>query len=678
MLGGENKEETRNLILAAVLSMAVVFTWYALFPPPEPPVEQPVAEGQAPTQGQAGVAGGTGATGADVPVIALDRDSALERTGRVEIASDAVFGSISLIGGRIDDLHLEDYRETLEEGSDTVTLLNPTGGPAPYYAVYGWLPTAAGGPGDLPGPNTPWEVESGDKLTPDSDVTLRWDNGEGLIFRRTYALDDRYMFDVTQTVENTTAEQVQLAPYGYIARRGMPDIIGFFILHEGAVSVIDGELTELSYSDLEDLPPNRLEGGLAQAIGVTQNGWLGFTDKYWMTTLVPDNGQVFDAVYKAIPGPVFEYRTEMRMPVETVEPGATGQVHTRLFAGAKELRTIRDYEEDLNITNFEDAIDWGWFYFLTKPVATLLIWIQGYVGNMGASILILTLIVKLALFPLAHKSYVAMSRMKKLQPEMEKIKERVGDDKMKMQQEMMALYKKEKVNPAAGCLPILVQIPIFFSLYKVLFVTIEMRHAPFLFWITDLSAPDPTSWINLFGILPYDVSWAPALLSIGVLPIIMGITMWMQQKLNPAPTDPTQAAIFAWMPWVFMFMLGTFASGLVLYWIANNVLTFAQQYAIMRSQGVEVDFFGNVTRSFKRHKDKPKSEREKPSDGARTGAKADANEDELDLDDAMDAADGMAEATEVPETDDNAEPKTAETANARRKRGPAKRGKRRR
>ncbi|MEO0760786.1 MAG: membrane protein insertase YidC [Pseudomonadota bacterium] len=654
MLGGNNKEETRNLILAAVLSMAVVFTWYALFPPepPAPPAEY-TADGQ-PIQGADGTVQGTGqGTGqgapgaAGGPVVPLDRDGALVRTDRVPVVSEAVVGSISLTGGRLDDLHLEEYRDTLDPESDTVVLLNPTGGPAPYYAVWGWQRTAGGDPGPLPTPNTDWTLEDGRELTPDSPVTLAWDNGEGLVFRRTYAVDERYMFTVTQSVENTTGEAISLAPYGYLARRGTPDTIGFFILHEGVVATIDGELTELSYSSLEDLPANALEGGRATAVPVQTNGWLGFTDRYWMTTLIPGPGTPFDAVYKSIGGPgtgqQIEYRTEMRLPLQTIEPGTTAEVETRLFAGAKELRTVQGYQDDLGIDKFEDAIDWGWFWFLTKPVANLLVWIQGLIGNMGFSILALTFLVKLVLFPLAYKSYVAMGRMKKLQPEMEKIKERAGDDRTKLQQEMMELYKKEKVNPAAGCLPILVQIPIFFSLYKVLFVTIDMRHAPFVLWINDLSAPDPTSWMNLFGALPFD---APdpgigllGLFSIGVLPVIMGITMWMQQKLNPAPTDPTQAMIFAWMPWVFMFMLGTFASGLVIYWIANNILTFTQQYAIMRSQGVEVDFFGNVTRSLRRKKaDEAKAANDPAPAKAKPDPKPDDTPDDAPSDDGSAAA----------------------------------------
>jgi YidC/Oxa1 family membrane protein insertase len=298
---------------------------------------------------------------------------------------------------------------------------------------------------------------------------------------------------------------------------------------------------------------------------------------------------------------------------------------TNLFAGAKEVATIRRYQEERGIDRFEDAVDWGWFYFLTKPIFRLLAWVHGLIGNMGFSIIVLTLMVKAALFPLAYKSFVSMSKMKKLQPEMEKIKERVGDDRQKMQQEMMALYKKERVNPAAGCLPILLQIPIFFSLYKVLFVTIEMRHAPFVGWIQDLSAPDPTSVLNLFGLIPWEVPAFLAVFSIGVYPILMGVTMWMQQKLNPAPADPTQKMIFAWMPWVFMFMLGQFSSGLVIYWCANNIITFTQQYIIMRSQGIEVDLMGNITSGLKRKPAAKPAEAKAKAGSAETGTAPDAD-----------------------------------------------------
>ena len=596
------QDDSKNLIMAAVLSMAVVFAWFAIFPP-EPPQQQApdAAQVQSTLPEEAAPA---------VPAQIQTRESALETSDRIQIRSEAITGSIALTGARLDDIHLVDYRETLDPGADTVVLLNPDGGRHPYYVEYSWRQFEGKDVGGLPGADTVWQVESGAELTPTSPVTLKWDNGAGLVFRRTIALDDRYMFTVTQSVENTGAQAVSLNPYGIVSRRDLPDLQNFFILHEGAVAMVDGQLTELSYSDLDELPKLPDQPGRLQAFDVTQNGWLGFTDKYWMTTLIAAPGQSFDAWYQTFDtqtGPL--YRAVLRLPAVTIEPGSRGEVEQFLFAGAKERNTIVGYQDALQIDRFIDSIDWGWFYFLTKPLSWLLIWVQGFTGNMGWSIIVLTLLVKTALFPLAYKSYVSMSKMKQLQPEMEKIKERCGDDKQKMQQEMMALYKKEKVNPASGCLPILLQIPIFFSLYKVLFVAIEMRHAPFIGWITDLSAPDPTSILNLFGALPWDTPGPESfffIFSIGVYPVIMGITMWLQQKLNPAPTDPTQATIFAIMPWMFMFMLGTFASGLVIYWCANNIITFAQQYIIMRSQGVEVDLLGNIKSGFKRRKEAEK------------------------------------------------------------------------
>ncbi len=600
-------DETKNLILAAVLSMVVVFAWFTLFPP-EPPVEQT----PAPTaQGQDATVPVPGAEGAGAPGAVTTRNEALSNTAasRIEIASPSVTGSILLTGGRIDDLHLSKYKETQDPGADTVILLNPAGGPEPYYIDYGWVKTEGADPGPLPKGDTPWTLESGDRLTPDSPVTLVWENGRGLTFRRTYALDDKYMFTVKQSVDNATDKPVSLAPFGKIVRFGGSSSTYLWISHEGAVAFFDGERKYLDYGDLEDLPPNPNQVGGLEAFRAETNGWMGFADKYWMTSLIPENGVGFDGYYQTFKrGPVPEFQSVMRSPVMTAEAGQSSEMTSRLFAGAKEYYTIADYEEKFEIESFHWAIDWGWFYFLTKPIFQLLAWVQSYVGNMGFAIIGLTLLIKSILFPLAYKSYVSMSKMKKLQPEMEKLKERCGDDRQKMQQEMMALYKKEKVNPASGCLPILLQIPIFFSLYKVLFVTIEMRHAPFIGWIKDLSAPDPTSIINLFGALPWD---APdptsflAIFSIGVYPIIMGVTMWLQQKLNPAPTDPTQAMIFAWMPWVFMFMLGTFASGLVIYWCANNIITFTQQYLIMRSQGVKVDILGNIVSGFKKRQSAP-------------------------------------------------------------------------
>ena len=414
-------------------------------------------------------------------------------------------------------------------------------------------------------PRRVWSVESGDKLTPTTPVTLVWDNGAGLVFRQVVSVDANYMFTVAQSVENNTGAEVRLAPYGIIARHGMPpDLKNFYILHEGVILVADGELEETKYKALRDLDPDPAEGGAAaQRVEVAENGWIGFTDHYWMSTLVAQPRQAFTAVSKYTAASD-TFQTDMRLPVMSVPAGGTAQAETWLFAGAKVWSLLRDYQDDKQIDRFVDAIDWGWFFFLTKPMFRVLHWMHGLIGNMGLAIIGLTFVIKLILFPLAYKSYASMSKMKALQPEMEKIKERVGDDRMKMQQEMMALYKREKVNPAAGCLPILLQIPIFFALYKVIFVTIDLRHAPFFGWIRDLSAPGPdlagsTSSACCPGGRP-GTRTILGIISIGVWPIVLGVSMWLQQKLNPTPTDKTQAMIFTWMPWLFMFMLGSFAS----------------------------------------------------------------------------------------------------------------------
>ena len=603
------QDQNKNLILATALSFLVILVWFMLFPPPDPTID-PNAPATVETQaGASGVdmalappaAGGDGATPAEGGAPAVTQATA----PRVPIATAEVEGSISLIGGRIDDLSLRGYFETLDEGSPIVRLLSPVGTEDPYYALYGWAPGGDLGFDQVPGANTEWRIEQGETLTPDTPVTLVWDNGNGLIFRRIVAIDQNFMFTVTQSVENTGAGAVRLAPYGIVARHGLPDDLqNFFILHEGVVRKVDGQLDELGYDDVTDLDVVAREAAAAEVVEVAENGWIGFTDKYWMTTLIPGAAQPFTSVTKYVASADI-YQTEARLPAMTVEPGQTAQVTTRLFAGAKEWETIRTYQDEGGIDRFIDSIDWSWFYFLTKPMFWLLHTLNVTIGNMGLAIIALTVIVKAALFPLAYKSYASMARMRELQPQMEKIKERVGDDRQKMQQEMMDLYKREKVNPASGCLPILLQIPIFFSLYKVIFVTLELRHAPFFGWLNDLSMPDSSSTFNLFGLLPWaapEPTSILALIFIGVLPILLGISMWLQQKLNPQPTDPTQAAIFAWLPWVFMFMLGGFASGLLVYWIANNMITFAQQYIIMKRHGYTPDLFGNIRGSFQRKK----------------------------------------------------------------------------
>ncbi len=602
-------DQTKNLILATALSFLVILGWLFFFPPEElPPVDQTAQPTASQSNGDVAdtpVAEGEVAAAPSIAATPQEtRTAALGKTQRVQIKTNRLAGSLSLIGGRIDDLKLTDYNVRLNDTSDKVTLLSPAGGPEAYYALYGWAPAGGLEFEDVPGASTPWQLETGVTLTETTPVTLKWDNGKGLTFRRLISIDANYMFTITQSVENTSGADIRMAPYGIVARQGEPEVIGFYILHEGVVRASDGEIQEIDYDDMPDQALSEIERANIEKIKVETDGWIGFTDKYWMTTLIPASGQSFTSVSKYT-GSNDTYQTDMRLPTMTVAAGQSADITTSLFAGAKEWDTIRNYEENQQVLQFVDSIDWGWFFFLTKPIFQILHWLNGIIGNMGWSIIGLTLVIKAVLFPLAYKSYVSMARMKELQPEIEKMKERVGDDKQKMQQEMMKLYKEKKVNPAAGCLPILLQIPIFFSLYKVIFVTIELRHASFFGWIKDLSAPDPSSFLNLFGLLPYSTPGPEnflAIFSIGVFPILMGVTMWMQQKLNPAPTDATQAMIFAWMPWVFMFMLGRFASGLVIYWVANNTITFTQQYLIMRSQGVKPDVFGNIMSSFKRIK----------------------------------------------------------------------------
>ena len=597
--------QNKNFILAMALSLGVILIWSILFPPADLPTDPDSPEAVVTTEGEAPdlaltppTVGGT-ETEAGAPV------EATAEAPRIAIDTQALSGSISLTGGRLDDLELRNYFETLEEDSPNVRLLSPVGQSGAYYALYGWTPGGALGYEDVPGANTEWEVEEGETLTVETPVTLRWDNGAGLIFRRTISVDEDYMFTITQSVENTNEDAARLAPYGIVARHGLPDDLqNFFILHEGVVQSSDGTLNELDYNDMTDLDFLEREGARAEMTDVAEEGWIGFTDKYWMTTLIPEAGQPFTAVSRYVASAEI-YQTEARLPAVTVEPGQTVERSTRLFAGAKEWETIRNYQNEDGIDGFLDSIDWGWFYFLTKPIFWLLHNLNALIGNMGLAIIALTLLIKAALFPLAYKSYVSMAKMKELQPKMEELKERAGDDRQKLQQGMMELYKKEKVNPASGCLPILLQIPIFFSLYKVIFVTLELRHAPFFGWLNDLSAPDSSSIFNLYGLLPYaapEPGTIMALIFIGVLPLLLGVSMWLQQKLNPAPTDPTQAMIFAYLPWVFMFMLGSFASGLLVYWITNNTVTFIQQYTIMRSQGFKPDVFGNIRRSFQRKK----------------------------------------------------------------------------
>jgi len=595
-------DQNKNLIIATALSFVVILVWFVLFPPPEPD-----SRIDGTTTSQTAPAEGTLATpSADVPAAASTSastdttPSAIENAQRVTIDTPRLSGSLSLLGGRIDELSLTDYKTSLEDDATIVEILFPANEPNGQYALHGWAAAAGVDPTAVPGPNTEWQLIEGEALGVDTPVTLGWDNGAGLVFSKKIAIDDEYMFTITQSVENTGEAAASIAPYAVLARHGEPtDLKNFFILHEGVVAMTDGEYSEIDWDEMPEFEFNQRAGARTLEQSITTNGWIGFTDHYWMSVLVPTQGTAFKSVAKYDERRDI-YQTEAVSPVQTVAPGTTITNTTQFFAGAKEWDVLK-YYEDAGVYNFIDSIDWGWFAFLTKPIFWLLHQLNLLIGNMGVAIIALTLLIKALLFPLAYKSYVSMAKMKELQPKMEKLKEDAGDDRQKLQQGMMALYKKEKVNPAAGCLPILMQIPIFFSLYKVIFVTIELRHAPFFGPFQDLSAPDPTSIFNFYGLLPWgtpDAGSIMALVFIGILPLLLGISMWLQQKLNPAPTDPTQQMIFAWMPWVFMFMLGSFASGLVVYWIANNTITFTQQYLIMRSQGYKPDLLGNIKGGF--------------------------------------------------------------------------------
>ncbi len=598
-------DQNKNLILATALSFLVILVWFVLFPPEDQPVDQPPAAATQPAADQAATPAAQAPVQGGAPQAEATVETPAVEVPRVTIDTPRLSGSISLVGGRIDDLALKDYRETLEPDSPNVTLLKPVGKPEAYYAAFGWAPGGDLKNEDVPGPNTLWRVARGDVLSPTTPLVLEWDNGKGILFRRTISIDDNFMITVQQEAVNNSANPVRMAPYGEIIREGEPsNLEGFFVIHEGAIRQTGKEMDELKYKKMRDMGTDPVWGPGSDVVEVENNGWLGFTDHYWMTMLIPDANQPFTSVLQYNQARDI-YKTVARLKTQDIAPGASATLSTRVFSGAKEWQTIRDYERNDGIYRFIDSIDWGWYFFLTKPIFQVLHWLNSVIGNMGWAIIALTVTIKAIMFPLAYKSYVSMAKMKELQPQMEKLKERAGDDRQKLQKEMMELYKREKVNPASGCLPIILQIPVFFSLYKVVFVTLELRQAPWIGWIRDLSAPDPSSILNLFGLLPY----APpepgsflAIFSLGLLPILLGISMWLQQKLNPTPTEPTQAMIMAWMPWVFMFMLGRFASGLVLYWITNNTITFTQQYLIMRSHGHKPDVFGNIMRGFRRKK----------------------------------------------------------------------------
>lgn len=497
---------------------------------------------------------------------------------RVPVAAPRVEGSVNLRGARLDDLVLRDYRETTERDSALVRLFAPREGTAPYYAQWGW--TAADGRTRVPDNATEWRAQGTGPLTPGAPLTLAWDNGQGQTFEIALAVDANYLFTAEQRVRNAGTEPVSVIPWARVRRERTPPTQGYFILHEGFVGVLGGRLQEMTYGDAkEEATRRRAAAYEAEAPG----GWAGFTDKYWLTALAPVDQSGARAAFRHAPEAGQDrWQVDYAAAPQSVAPGAVAAQSTRLFAGAKEVRLLDSYEQALGLANFDKAIDFGWFYFMTKPFFYALDWLYRLVGNFGVAILIFTVLLKAAFFPLASKSYRSMSKMKILGPKMQEARERLKDDPAKLQQEMMAIYRAEKVNPASGCLPILLQIPVFFALYKVLFVTIEMRHAPFYGWIRDLSAPDPTNLFNLFGLLPFDPAQYASFLHMPAWALIMGVTMYVQQKLNPQPPDPVQAKVFQFMPILFTFMLAGFPAGLVIYWSWNNLLSVAQQWVIMR------------------------------------------------------------------------------------------------
>jgi len=590
--------DSKNFILAIVLSMAIIFGWQYFYAGPQAEKQAKLAQQhQTTTTPSAGQATATGQVPGATATNVKAREDILAATPRLPIQSDYVSGSINLQGAQMDDLHLVKYQETIDPKSPTITWLSPSGTAGALFAEQGVVP-ADGAKVKVPDAKTVWSAPAGAVLSEGKPVTLTWDNGEGLLFSRTISLDDEYLFTVTQSITNNSQAEVKLLPYARIQRQDMPHIAGYWVFYEGMLGVSGSSLTEVKYKDaIGAAEPTKTEG---------TGGWAGFTDKYWAATMIPDQTRDVVTTYthqNQNGRDIFQTDYLAKIPL-AIAPGATATATDMLFAGAKVVKTINTIGEKYKIDRFDLMIDWGWFYFLTKPMFYLLEWLKNLFGSFAIAILAATVLVKLAVFPLANKSYASMSKMKKLQPEMQKLKELYPDDRMKQQQGMMELYKREKVSPLSGCLPPLVQAPIFFSLYKVILTSIELRHAPFFGWIHDLSAPDPTSFANLFGLLPFT---PPAMLLIGAWPLIMGVTMWVQMRLNPTPPDPVQASLFNWMPVMFTFMLGTFPVGLVIYWAWSNTLSIIQQSFIMKRHGTPVDLFGNIKGSLPGFKKKPET-----------------------------------------------------------------------
>ena len=564
-------KEQGNLLLAIVLSLLILLGFQYFFEGPK--IKKEAEKKNYLKQTEESLKNNS-ANLEDEVVGYLELDDALNKDERIKIDAPRLQGSISLKGLKIDDLTFKDYKETLNEDDKLVTLFKPGSTKGGYFSNFGWIKASSDENFDLPNDQTVWSTNS-KKITNKKSATFSWTNNQGIQFEQEILVDEDFMFTIKQKIINNSNKDISLIPVGKISRTDTPETLGFFILHEGPIGVVDNVLEEIDYKDLKkNIGPIEYN---------SKGGWFGITDKYWLATIIPDQSSNVIARYQFYTKNNKEkYQVDFKGGIVEIPSNKSITIKNLLYAGAKEIKLLDKYEKEYSIPRLDFAIDFGWYYFLTKPFLYILIFFNNIFGNFGISIILLTLLIKLIFFPLANKSYVAMQKMKELQPQLMRIKEMHKNDKVKLNQEMMALYKREKVNPAAGCLPIIIQIPVFFALYKILFVSIELYQAPFYFWIRDLSVADPTSILNLFGLLPYDPNFLPKMINIGIWPLIMGISMWAQQKLNPQPTDPMQAKIFMFLPIFFTFILAPFASGLVIYWVFNNLFSMAQQILIKK------------------------------------------------------------------------------------------------
>ena len=559
--------DNKNVFIAIALSMSVLLFWAAFFETPKPINNN---EG-VPQQQKSNESSITPNINETLKVKTITREESIINSERIKIENQNVIGSISLKGGLIDDVSFKNHKQNLKNNLN-VEFLNPAETENGFYAETGW--TSIGDQIKVPSKESIWRIKGNNILTEKKPVTLEWNNGEGIIFKKKIEIDDKYLFKITQEVQNNSNKIIELYPYAQITRNKVPDDIqNFYISHEGFIGVFDEELNEDDYDDIEE----------KKIVRESNEGWLGITDKYWMIALVPKKGENFKSTF--LYQNAFKANYILNNPT-IINPSSSGSNDVKLFVAAKEVETIDSYAAGLNINKLDLVIDWGWFYFFTKPLFFIIDYLFKYSGNFGIAIVLITIGIRLLFFPLANYSFRSMAKMKAVQPEMTRLKELHKDDKQKLQQEMMALYRKEKINPASGCLPILIQIPFFFAIYKMLFISLEMRHQPFFGWIKDLSDKDPTSIFNFFGLIPWD---PPSFLIIGIWPILMGASMWVQQKLNPAPADPIQAKIFAFFPLFLTIILASFPSGLVVYWTINNILTIAQQWVIMKQTKVKTN-----------------------------------------------------------------------------------------